>query len=61
LGAILGAVAGCALGVTVWLSVAKVQYGPVDLDSTGRNAPMLAGNLVSILVGGAVHAACSLA
>ena len=61
LGAILGAVAGCALGVTVWLSVAKVQYGRVDLDSTGRNAPMLAGNLVSILVGGAVHAACSLA
>jgi Na+/proline symporter len=61
LGAILGAVAGCVLGVTVWLSVAKVQYGRVDLDSTGRNAPMLAGNLVSILVGGAVHAACSLA
>lgn len=61
LGAILGAVSGCVLGVTVWLSVAKVQYGRVDLDSTGRNAPMLAGNLVSILVGGAVHAACSLA
>jgi len=60
-GAILGTVTGCALGVTVWLTVAKVQYGRVDLDSTGRNAPMLAGNLVSILLGGAVHAACSLA
>lgn len=60
-GAILGTVTGCALGVTVWLTVAKVQYGRVDLDSTGRNAPMLAGNLVSILVGGAVHAACSFA
>ncbi|KAK3128809.1 hypothetical protein QOZ80_6BG0466650 [Eleusine coracana subsp. coracana] len=60
-GAVLGAVTGCALGVTVWLTVAKIQYGRVDLDSTGWNAPMLAGNLVSILVGGAVHAACSLA
>jgi urea-proton symporter len=60
-GAILGTVTGCALGVTVWLTVAKVQYGRVNLDTTGRNAPMLSGNLVSILVGGAVHAACSLA
>uniref|UniRef100_A0A0D9XMY9 Urea-proton symporter DUR3 n=1 Tax=Leersia perrieri TaxID=77586 RepID=A0A0D9XMY9_9ORYZ len=60
-GAMAGAVSGCALGVTVWLTVAKVQYGRVNLDTTGRNAPMLAGNLVSILVGGAVHAACSLA
>ncbi|KAL6642364.1 hypothetical protein ACP70R_020545 [Stipagrostis hirtigluma subsp. patula] len=59
-GAVLGAVAGCALGVAVWLTVAKVQYGRVDLDTTGRNSPMLAGNLASILVGGAVHAACSL-
>uniref|UniRef100_A0A0E0MB99 Urea-proton symporter DUR3 n=1 Tax=Oryza punctata TaxID=4537 RepID=A0A0E0MB99_ORYPU len=59
-GAMAGAVSGCALGVAVWLTVAKVQYGRVNLDTTGRNAPMLAGNLVSILVGGAVHAACSL-
>uniref|UniRef100_A0A0E0F100 Urea-proton symporter DUR3 n=1 Tax=Oryza meridionalis TaxID=40149 RepID=A0A0E0F100_9ORYZ len=59
-GAMGGAVSGCALGVAVWLTVAKVQYGRVNLDTTGRNAPMLAGNLVSILVGGAVHAACSL-
>ncbi|KAF0930851.1 hypothetical protein E2562_035427 [Oryza meyeriana var. granulata] len=60
-GAMAGAVSGCVLGVAVWLTVAKVQYGRVNLDTTGRNAPMLAGNLVSILVGGAVHAACSLA
>ncbi|TVU11910.1 hypothetical protein EJB05_45521, partial [Eragrostis curvula] len=60
-GAILGSVTGCVLGVTVWLTVAKVQYGRVNMDTTGRNAPMLAGNLVSILVGGAVHAACSFA
>ena len=59
-GAIAGAATGCVLGVATWLSVAKVEYGRVDLDTTGRNAPMLAGNLVSILVGGAVHGASSL-
>ncbi|CAO2166594.1 unnamed protein product [Urochloa humidicola] len=59
-GAVLGAVVGCTVGVAAWLAVAKVQYGRVDLDTTGRNAPMLAGNLASILVGGAVHVACSL-
>jgi hypothetical protein len=59
-GAMLGAGGGCVLGVIVWLTVTKVQYGRVNLDTTGRNAPMLAGNLVSILVGGAVHIVCSL-
>lgn len=59
-GAILGAVSGCILGVITWLSVTSIEYGRVDLDTTGRNAPMLAGNLVSILTGGAVHAVCSL-
>lgn len=59
-GAILGAVSGCVLGVATWLAVASVEYGRVSLDTTGRNAPMLAGNLVSILTGGAVHAACSI-
>lgn len=59
-GAISGAVGGCALGIVAWLGVAKAEYGRVDLDTTGRNAPMLAGNLVSILVGGAVHGVMSL-
>ncbi|KAL3498006.1 hypothetical protein ACH5RR_040738 [Cinchona calisaya] len=58
-GAILGTVTGCFLGIITWLSVTKVEYGRVNLDTTGRNAPMLAGNLVSILTGGAVHALCS--
>ncbi|PSS01293.1 Urea-proton symporter like [Actinidia chinensis var. chinensis] len=58
-GAILGTISGCILGIITWLSVAKVEYGRVNLDTTGRNAPMLAGNLVSILTGGAVHAVCS--
>ncbi|KAH7836222.1 hypothetical protein Vadar_033777 [Vaccinium darrowii] len=60
IGAILGPTMGCILGIITWLSIARVEYGRVNLDTTGRNAPMLAGNLVSILVGGAVHAVCSL-
>ncbi|KAL7599032.1 hypothetical protein Lser_V15G22750 [Lactuca serriola] len=58
-GAILGTISGCLLGIITWLVVARVEYGRVNLDTTGRNAPMLVGNLVSILTGGAVHAACS--
>ncbi|KAL7187925.1 hypothetical protein ACSBR1_037881 [Camellia fascicularis] len=59
IGAILGTIIGCVLGIITWLSVAKVEYGRVNLDTTGRNAPMLAGNLVSILTSGAIHAVCS--
>ncbi|KAF5739216.1 urea-proton symporter DUR3-like [Tripterygium wilfordii] len=60
IGAILGTLIGCCLGITTWLSVAKIEYGRVNLDTTGRDAPMLAGNLVSILTGGVVHAVCSI-
>ncbi|XP_026445364.1 urea-proton symporter DUR3-like [Papaver somniferum] len=59
IGAILGSIIGCILGVITWLTVTSVQYGRVNLDTTGRDAPMLAGNLVSILGGGAIHAAFS--
>ncbi|THG06297.1 hypothetical protein TEA_010053 [Camellia sinensis var. sinensis] len=59
IGAILGMTIGCILGIITWLSIASVEYGRVNLDTTGRNAPMLAGNLVSILTGGAIHAVCS--
>ncbi|GAB4834834.1 urea active transporter [Ancistrocladus abbreviatus] len=59
IGAILGTTVGCVLGVVTWLVVTSVQYGRVNLDTTGRNAPMLSGNLVSILSGGAIHAICS--
>ncbi|KAL9242636.1 hypothetical protein vseg_016619 [Gypsophila vaccaria] len=59
LGAILGSIIGCILGVVSWLIVTKIIYGRVNLDTTGRNAPMLVGNLVSILSGGAIHAVCS--
>ncbi|KAM7490937.1 hypothetical protein LguiA_033858 [Lonicera macranthoides] len=59
LGAILGPIIGCTCGVITWLSVASIEYGRVNLDTTGRNAPMLAGNLVSIITGGVVHFVCS--
>jgi len=58
-GAILGTICGCILGIITWMVVTSVEYGRVNLDTTGRNAPMLAGNLVSILTGGAIHAICS--
>ena len=60
IGAILGTVSGCVLGIITWLSVTSIEYGRVNLDTTGRNAPMLAGNIVSILTGGAVHVVCSI-
>ncbi|KAL5864162.1 hypothetical protein ACOSQ3_001676 [Xanthoceras sorbifolium] len=60
IGAIAGTIVGCVLGIITWLSVTSIEYGRVNLDTTGRNAPMLAGNLVSILTGGAIHAVCSL-
>nr|XP_048319784.1 urea-proton symporter DUR3-like isoform X4 [Ziziphus jujuba var. spinosa]XP_048319788.1 urea-proton symporter DUR3-like isoform X4 [Ziziphus jujuba var. spinosa] len=59
IGAILGTTIGCVLGIITWLSVTSIEYGRVNLDTTGRNAPMLAGNAVSILTGGAIHAVCS--
>ncbi|CAL5443266.1 unnamed protein product [Camellia sinensis] len=59
IGAILGTTIGYILGIIIWLSVASVEYGRVNLDKTGRNAPMLAGNIVSILTCGAIHAVCS--
>lgn len=58
-GAILGTIIGCVCGIVTWLSVTKIEYGRINLDTTGRNAPMLAGNLVSVLTGGLVHALCS--
>jgi SSS family transporter len=58
-GAMVGAICGMVLGITTWIVVAKVEYGRVTLGSTGKNAPMLAGNLVSILSGGAIHAIIS--
>ncbi|XP_078182719.1 urea-proton symporter DUR3-like [Carex rostrata] len=59
IGAMAGTILGCILGIITWLTMTKVLYGRVDLDTTGRDAPMLVGNLMSILVGGLVHAVFS--
>ncbi|KAL9177330.1 hypothetical protein ABFS82_01G051900 [Erythranthe guttata] len=37
------------------LTTTQVIYGRMNLDTTRRNAPMLAGNLVSILIGSAAE------
>ncbi|XP_042503528.1 urea-proton symporter DUR3-like [Macadamia integrifolia] len=58
-GAIAGMVCGCIFGLTTWLTVTKVVYGRVDLDTTGRNGPTLAGNIVSIVTSGVIHTVCS--
>ncbi|CAI5528189.1 unnamed protein product [Closterium sp. Naga37s-1] len=58
-GAIAGCLIGMVAGITSWLVVAKVQFGVLDLDSTGANSSTLTGNLVSIITGGTVHAICS--
>ncbi|RWW70682.1 hypothetical protein BHE74_00021620, partial [Ensete ventricosum] len=60
LGAILGTIIGCILGIVTWLAVTSIEYGRVNLETTGRNTPMLAGNLVAILTGGFVHVVCSI-
>ncbi|PIA50411.1 hypothetical protein AQUCO_01300863v1 [Aquilegia coerulea] len=60
IGAILGTIIGCILGIITWLTVTSTEYGRINLDTTGRNAPMLAGNLVSIITGGVIHAVCSI-
>ncbi|XP_057761319.1 urea-proton symporter DUR3 [Arachis stenosperma] len=60
IGAILGTIIGCIMGIITWISVTKAEYGHINLDTTGRNAPMLAGNLVSILIGGGIHGVCSM-
>jgi Na+/proline symporter len=48
--AITAAVVGFCGGLTAWLVTAQCYYGEVSLDSTGGNYPMLAGNLVSLLL-----------
>jgi len=51
-GAIAGALIGQWAGIITWLVWAKVGYGEVTVDTTGKDYPMLAGNLTSILSSG---------
>ena len=40
---------GLACSLIAWLVTAKNQYGPLTVDTTGSNNPMLAGNVVALL------------
>ncbi|KAK1621707.1 sodium symporter family protein [Colletotrichum phormii] len=40
---------GFALSMTAWLFTTKIKYGELSVTNTGANAPMLAGNLTSLL------------
>ncbi|GAQ82640.1 Urea transporter [Klebsormidium nitens] len=60
IGAIAGSLIGMVAGVITWLVVAQVHNGTLDLYTTGKDGPMLSGNLVAILSSGIIHIGCSL-
>ena len=39
---------GFACSMTAWLVTAKVQYGTINVETTGSNIPMLVGNVVAL-------------
>ena len=53
-GMIAGVVGGCLSGIIVWLSYASTYDGGLGnfVKNTGKDYPMLAGNLTSLIVGG---------
>ncbi|RHZ45366.1 hypothetical protein Glove_680g54 [Diversispora epigaea] len=54
-GAAIGsAIIGVFGGITAWLVTAQSLYSELTIESTGKNYPMLAGNLTSLLVSLAV-------
>ncbi|KAJ3202698.1 hypothetical protein HDU82_007170 [Entophlyctis luteolus] len=59
-GAICGAIGGLVLGVTAWLVTASQYYGEINLDTTGGNYPMLAGNLASLVFSSIITISISL-
>lgn len=59
-GAIAGALGGMLAGLTAWLSTTAAMYGRITLSTTGKDWPMLVGNVVSIGTGLAVHVIMSL-
>ncbi len=49
-----GALAGLVCGLVAWTWTAYAMYGEVTVYSTGRDLPLLLGNITSILVGAAL-------
>jgi Na+(H+)/acetate symporter ActP len=52
--AVSAALIGLASGLIAWIITADILYGEVSIFSTGKNIPLLVGNVVSISTGGAV-------
>lgn len=50
--AVTGALSGQILGICIWVLTAYGMSGEVSIQSTGKNMPMLAGNLTSIVASG---------
>jgi SSS family transporter len=50
-GAIAGCLGGLASGISIWLMSSFILYGELSIMSTGRDIPLLLGNLTSISVG----------
>jgi SSS family transporter len=58
--AVSAALIGLASGIIAWIITADILYGEVSIFSTGKNIPLLVGNVVSISTGGAIAIAGSL-
>jgi SSS family transporter len=58
--AVSAALIGLASGLIAWIVTADILYGEVSIFSTGKNIPLLVGNVVSISTGGAIAIAGSL-
>ena len=58
--AVSAALIGLASGLMAWIITADIMYGEVSISSTGKNIPLLVGNVVSISTGGAITIAGSL-
>ena len=52
--AVCGCLLGTALALLAWCATAAADSGTVTVESLGRNGPMLAGNVVSILSSAAI-------
>jgi len=57
--AVSAALIGLASGLIAWIITADILYGEVSIFSTGKNIPLLVGNVVSISTGGAIAIAGS--
>jgi SSS family transporter len=58
--AVSAALIGLASGLIAWIITSDILYGEVSISSTGKNIPLLVGNVVSISTGGAIAIAGSL-